>query len=64
MSERSDEVQGRAKEAFGAITGNEDLKQEGKSDQMSAKAKRIINDVAGKLSEGVDTLREKMNKRR
>jgi uncharacterized protein YjbJ (UPF0337 family) len=41
-----EEMKGRVKEAAGAMTGNEDLKREGKLDQASAKTKDAIDDVA------------------
>ena len=44
----AEEVKGRAKEAFGAVTGNESVKQEGEAQQDKAAAQR---DVAAKEAE-------------
>ena len=43
-----EDVKGRAKEAAGAVTGNESLKQEGEAQQDKAAAQR---DVAAKEAE-------------
>lgn len=40
MSGKSDEVKGRVKEAVGALTGDDKLKNEGKIDQASGKVKQ------------------------
>jgi uncharacterized protein YjbJ (UPF0337 family) len=44
----AEDVKGRAKEAFGAVTGNESVKQEGEAQQDKAAAQR---DVAAKEAE-------------
>jgi uncharacterized protein YjbJ (UPF0337 family) len=43
-----EDVKGRAKEAFGAVTGDESTRQEGQAQQDKAAAQR---DVAGKEAE-------------
>jgi uncharacterized protein YjbJ (UPF0337 family) len=48
-----EDAKGRIKEAAGAITGDEDLKREGKLDQGSASVKKAIDDVADKIKEAV-----------
>ncbi|MPZ74807.1 MAG: CsbD family protein [Nitriliruptorales bacterium] len=50
---RGEEFKGRAKEAGGDLTGDRDLKREGKIDQSSAKAKDKISDVANKVKDAV-----------
>ena len=44
-----DETKGRVKEAAGDLTGNESLKNEGKVDRASGKAKDAIGGAADKL---------------
>jgi uncharacterized protein YjbJ (UPF0337 family) len=51
---KGEEMKGRIKEAAGDITGDEDLKREGKIDQGSAKVKKTVGDAADKLKEAVD----------
>lgn len=53
---RGEELKGRAKEAAGALSGDSDLKREGKADQASAKVKRGVDKAAEKLDGTVDKL--------
>jgi uncharacterized protein YjbJ (UPF0337 family) len=50
MSGSADEAKGRVKEAAGAITGDKDLKNEGKADQIGGKIKNAVDDVKDKLT--------------
>jgi uncharacterized protein YjbJ (UPF0337 family) len=43
-----DDAKGRTKEALGDVTGDEDLKDEGKVDRASGKAKDAIGGIADK----------------
>jgi len=45
---KGEEMKGRLKEAVGDVTGDKDLKREGKLDQASAATKSAIDDVAEK----------------
>ncbi len=47
----ADDAKGRVKEAAGDLTGNEDLKNEGKVDRASGKAKDAIGGVADKAKD-------------
>jgi uncharacterized protein YjbJ (UPF0337 family) len=58
----TDDLKGRAKEATGAITGDQDLKREGRADQASGKAKRAVDNAAGKVEEAADKLKEKIDR--
>jgi len=51
---KGEELKGRAKEAAGDLTGDEDLKKQGKADQRSAAAKKSVDDVADKLKDVID----------
>ncbi len=53
---RGEELKGRAKEAAGALGGDDDLKREGQVDQASAKVKRGVDNAAEKLDDAVDKL--------
>ena len=57
MENKGEELLGRGKEAAGAATGNQSLKNEGKADQGSAKMKQGVEDAANKVTEGIDKLR-------
>ena len=43
MSGKTDEVKGRIKEAAGALTDNNELRKEGKTDQKVGKAKQVVS---------------------
>ena len=45
-----DDVKGRAKEAAGDLTNDDDLKREGKADQLGAKVKEGVDKVKDKLT--------------
>jgi len=53
MSGKTDIVKGRVKEAAGALTGNEKLKVEGKTDQVVGEAKETVQKVADKVKQVV-----------
>jgi uncharacterized protein YjbJ (UPF0337 family) len=44
-----DDAKGRAKEAVGDLTDNDDLKNEGKVDRTSGKVKEGVDKVADKV---------------
>jgi uncharacterized protein YjbJ (UPF0337 family) len=51
MGNKAEEFKGRAKEAAGAATDDEDLKREGKIDQTSASVKDKAGDAVDKVKE-------------
>jgi uncharacterized protein YjbJ (UPF0337 family) len=53
MSGKTDVVKGRIKEAAGALTGNDELREEGKTDQAVGKAKQAVQKVADKVKQAV-----------
>ncbi|MBA2388375.1 MAG: CsbD family protein [Acidimicrobiia bacterium] len=50
MAGEGDEMKGRAKEAVGDLTDDDDLKREGKVDKASGKIKDKVDDVKDKLT--------------
>jgi uncharacterized protein YjbJ (UPF0337 family) len=46
---KTDELKGRVKEAAGALTGNQKLKQEGQLDQAVGKVKQTAEKVIDKV---------------
>lgn len=51
---RGEDLQGRAKEAAGAVTGDDRLKREGKRDQAGAKAKDKVSETVDKVKDAFD----------
>lgn len=49
--ENFDEIKGRAKEAAGDLTDNEDLQREGKIDQATGTVKDKVGDTADKVKD-------------
>ena len=52
-SGKSDELKGRVKEAAGALTGDEKLKREGKTDQVVGKIKQKVEKVVDKVKDAI-----------
>ncbi len=52
-SGKTDELKGRVKEAAGALTGDEKLKQEGKADQVVGKVKQAVEKVVDKVKDAL-----------
>lgn len=48
---KMDDVKGRAKEATGAATDDDELKNEGKADQMKASVKDKVDSVADSVKD-------------
>jgi uncharacterized protein YjbJ (UPF0337 family) len=57
--DKVDDLKGRAKEAAGDLTGNDDLQREGKADQAGASIKEKVNKVADAVKDKVDDLKKK-----
>ena len=57
---KADDLKGRAKEAAGSVTGNDDLKAEGQSDQGIAAVREKVTEVADKVKDGVEAVKDKL----
>jgi uncharacterized protein YjbJ (UPF0337 family) len=55
-----EDMKGRAKEAAGDLTDDDDLKREGKMDRASASVKDKVDDVKDKVEDGVDKVKDKL----
>jgi uncharacterized protein YjbJ (UPF0337 family) len=58
MSGKSDQAKGRVEEAYGALTGDEKLRAEGKRDQLAGKAKNKTADAEEKVEHGIDKAKD------
>ena len=56
MEGKKDDLMGRAKEAAGDLTDNDDLKREGKVDRATGKVKEKAGEAADKAREKVKDL--------
>lgn len=59
MDEKIEDAKGRAKEVVGSLTGNEDLKDEGKADQASASLKDKFGDIVDSVRDTIGNLKKK-----
>jgi uncharacterized protein YjbJ (UPF0337 family) len=57
MAGKTDQMKGKAKEAVGDLTGNKDLKSEGKSDRQAGEVKEKVGKVEEKVDEGIDKMK-------
>lgn len=62
MGEKLDDAKGRAKEAVGDLTDDEELKREGKADQAGGKVKGVIGNIADKADDLVEKVKDKVHR--
>ena len=60
MAGKTDQAKGRAKEAIGSLTGDKDLKSEGKADRRAGETKETLRDAKGKVEEVIDKAESKI----
>ena len=58
MGGKTDVVKGRIEEAAGALTGNDKLRAEGKTDQAVGKVKQVAEKAIDKVEQAVKKVRE------
>ena len=58
---KTDEAKGRAKEAAGSLTDDDDLKKEGKADQAAASVKEKADQAKDKADDAVDSVKDKLS---
>ena len=58
MSGKTDVVKGRLKEAAGALTGNDRLREEGRTDQAVGKVKQVAEKAIDKVRQAARNLRK------
>ena len=58
MSGKTDEVKGKIKEVVGTVTGDDKLREEGKTDQVVAKTKQAVKKTTEAVKEAVRKVTE------
>jgi uncharacterized protein YjbJ (UPF0337 family) len=58
----TDQTKGKIKEAAGALTDDENLKNQGKADQFVGDVKEAVDDVAEKTKDVVDDVKKAIHK--
>ena len=51
MGEKADQAKGRVKEAAGDLTGDDDMKREGKVERASGEVKEKVGDAVDKVKD-------------
>ena len=64
MGGKTDELKGRTKEAYGDLTDDERMKQEGRQDKAAGKVKGKLDDAEDWAEEKVDDLKERLDRDR
>ena len=62
MTQHTDDLKGRIKEAAGTLSDNDELKEDGKRDQQAAKAKQAVDKTRDAVNDGIDAVKEKLSK--
>jgi uncharacterized protein YjbJ (UPF0337 family) len=63
MGEKTDKIIGRAKQALGAVTGNEAMKREGERREDKGKLKGKLDSTIGKTQDALGDLKRKVDRR-
>lgn len=61
MGESTDKAKGRIKQAAGDLTDDDDLRDEGRADERSGKAKGLLNDLKEKADDAVDAIKDRVD---
>lgn len=59
MDDKTDQVKGRVKEAVGSLTGDENLKREGRADRLAGEAKEKLGHAKEKAEAVLDKAKDK-----
>jgi uncharacterized protein YjbJ (UPF0337 family) len=62
MGENLDKAKGRVKQAAGDLTDDDDLKQEGKTDELAGKVKGAVDTMRDKAEDAVDKVKEHLHR--
>jgi uncharacterized protein YjbJ (UPF0337 family) len=58
MDGKVDDLKGRAKQAAGDLTDNDDLKREGKADRAAGTAKEKVEDAKDWVEDKIDKIKQ------
>ncbi|WP_156755938.1 CsbD family protein [Actinokineospora pegani] len=59
---KAEDLGGKAKEATGTVTGDEELRQEGKYDQAKAGLKKAADDVKDAVGDAADKVKRSIKR--
>ena len=61
--DNKDQLKGKLKQVVGDLTGDEDLKKEGKADEKAGDIKEFLESAKDKADDFVDSVKDKITKR-
>ena len=64
LENKTDQAKGRVEQAAGDLTGNDDLRREGKIDEASGSAKEKVGDLKDKTEDAIDSVKDKLTGKR
>jgi uncharacterized protein YjbJ (UPF0337 family) len=56
------QAKGKVKQAVGDLTGDEDLRREGKADEKAGEVQEFVEGVKDKADDLIDTVKDKITK--
>ncbi|WP_327145521.1 CsbD family protein [Nocardia sp. NBC_01327] len=62
IDQKAQEVGGKAKEAAGKITGDDDLRAEGKADQIESGLEKAVDEVKDAVGGAVKAVKDKLGR--
>jgi uncharacterized protein YjbJ (UPF0337 family) len=63
MGENTDKIEGRAKQAVGAVTGDEETKREGERQEDKGKLKGKVDSAIDKTQGAVEDVKDKLDRK-
>lgn len=63
MSGEKDKIEGRVKQAAGALTDDDELQREGERDETAGKVKDTVDKAKGHVEDAIDAVKDKINER-
>jgi uncharacterized protein YjbJ (UPF0337 family) len=63
MDEKTDKIMGRAKQAVGAATGDEETKREGERQENKGKLKGKLDSTVDKAQDALEDLKDKLDRK-
>lgn len=61
MSGNKDKITGRAKQAIGDLTGDEELEREGEADEAAGTMKDKVDTAKDKVDDAIDGVKDRLN---
>jgi uncharacterized protein YjbJ (UPF0337 family) len=62
MSDKTDQIKGRAKEAAGKLTDDKGLEHEGRADRVAGETKQKLGQAKDKVDDAVDKVKDKVHR--